>query len=83
MEQSEEEFRIIKGRFGAGRGIQLEILDAPVSLTRGRRRAVNCDVIVAGPGAGGLSLMVLRTRRPVDDPHAPCLPQVAGNGAGG
>jgi len=40
MEQSEEEFRIIKERFGAGRGIQLEILDAQVSLTRARFNAV-------------------------------------------
>jgi len=40
MEQSEEEFRIVKERFGAGRGIQLEILDAQVSLTRARFNAV-------------------------------------------
>jgi outer membrane protein TolC len=39
-EQSEEEFRIVKERFGAGRGIQLEILDAQVSLTRARFNAV-------------------------------------------
>ncbi len=40
MEQSDEEFRIIKERFGAGRGIQLEILDAQVALTRARFNAV-------------------------------------------
>jgi outer membrane protein len=41
VEQSDEEFRIIKERFGAGRGIQLEILDAQVSLTRARFNAVS------------------------------------------
>ena len=40
VEQSDEEFRIIKERFGAGRVIQLEILDAQVSLTRARFNAV-------------------------------------------
>ena len=40
MEQSEEESRIVKERFAAGRGIQLEILDAQVSLTRARFNAV-------------------------------------------
>src|SRR5215831_8410310 len=40
VEQSDEEFRIIKERFGAGRGIQLEILDAQVALTRARFNAV-------------------------------------------
>jgi outer membrane protein TolC len=40
LEQSEEEFRIVKERFEAGRGIQLEILDAQVSLTRARFNAV-------------------------------------------
>jgi outer membrane protein len=40
IEQSEEEFRIVKERFGAGRGIQLEILDSQVSLTRARFNAV-------------------------------------------
>jgi outer membrane protein len=38
--QAEEEFRIIKERFGEGRGIQLEILDSQVSLTRARFNAV-------------------------------------------
>lgn len=41
LEQAEEEFRIIKERFAAGRGIQLEILDAQVSLTRARFNAVS------------------------------------------
>jgi outer membrane protein len=40
LEQSEEEFRIVKERFEAGRGIQLEILDAQVSLARARFNAV-------------------------------------------
>ena len=40
LEQSEEEFRIVKERFEAGRGIQLEILDAQVSLTRARFNSV-------------------------------------------
>jgi outer membrane protein TolC len=40
VEQSDEEFRIIKERFRAGRGIQLEILDAQVALTRARFNAV-------------------------------------------
>jgi outer membrane protein TolC len=40
LEQSEEDFRIVKERFGAGRGIQVEILDAQVSLTRARFNAV-------------------------------------------
>lgn len=40
VEQSGEESRIVKERFAAGRGIQLEILDAQVSLTRARFNAV-------------------------------------------
>lgn len=40
IEQSEEEFRIVKERFEAGRGIQVEILDAQVSLTRARFNSV-------------------------------------------
>jgi outer membrane protein TolC len=40
LEQAEEEFRIVKERFESGRGIQLEILDAQVSLTRARFNAV-------------------------------------------
>jgi outer membrane protein TolC len=41
LEQAEEEFRVIQERFQAGRGIQLEILDAQVALTRARFNAVN------------------------------------------
>lgn len=40
LEQADEEFRIVKERFTSGRGIQLEILDAQVSLTRARFNAV-------------------------------------------
>ncbi len=40
LEQAEEEFRIVKERFEAGRGIQVEILDAQVSLTRARFNSV-------------------------------------------
>jgi len=40
VEQSEEESRIIKERFGTGGGIQLEILDAQVSFTRARFNGV-------------------------------------------
>jgi outer membrane protein len=41
LEQATEEFRIVQERFAAGRGIQLEILDAQVSLTRARFNAVS------------------------------------------
>jgi len=41
LEQAEEEFRVVKERFESGRGIQLEILDAQVALTRARFNAVN------------------------------------------
>ena len=41
LEQAEEEFRVVKERFESGRGIQLEILDAQVVLTRARFNAVN------------------------------------------
>jgi len=41
LEQAEEEFRIVKERFESGRGIQLEILDAQVSLTRARFNSVS------------------------------------------
>jgi outer membrane protein TolC len=41
LEQAEEEFRIVKDRFESGRGIQLEILDAQVSVTRARFNAVS------------------------------------------
>jgi outer membrane protein TolC len=40
LAQAEEEFRVMKERFESGRGIQLEILDAQVSLTRARFNAV-------------------------------------------
>jgi outer membrane protein TolC len=40
LAQAEEEFRIIQERFAAGRGIQLEVLDAQASLTRARFNAV-------------------------------------------
>jgi outer membrane protein TolC len=41
LEQAEEEFRVVKERFQSGRGIQLEILDAQVAVTRARFNAVN------------------------------------------
>jgi len=41
LEQAEEEFRVVKERFESGRGIQLEILDAQVVVTRARFNAVN------------------------------------------
>jgi outer membrane protein len=41
LEQAEEEFRVVKERFESGRGIQLEILDAQVALTRARFNEVN------------------------------------------
>jgi outer membrane protein TolC len=41
LEQTEEESRVVRERFEAGRGIQLEILDAQVALTRARFNAVN------------------------------------------
>jgi outer membrane protein TolC len=40
LEQAEEEFRVVKERFASGRGIQLEILDAQVAVTRARFNAV-------------------------------------------
>jgi outer membrane protein len=40
LEQAEEESRIVKERFESGRGIQLEVLDAQVALTRARFNAV-------------------------------------------
>jgi outer membrane protein TolC len=36
LEQAEEQFRIVQERYAAGRGIQLEILDAQTALTRAR-----------------------------------------------
>jgi outer membrane protein len=41
LEQAKEEFRVIRERFESGRGIQLEILDAQVALTRARFNAVS------------------------------------------
>jgi outer membrane protein TolC len=41
LEQAEEESRVVRQRFEAGRGIQLEILDAQVTLTRARFNVVN------------------------------------------
>ena len=41
LEQAEEEARVIRERFDAGRGIQLEVLDAQVALTRARFNAVD------------------------------------------
>jgi outer membrane protein len=40
LDQAQEEFRIVKERFESGRGIQLEVLDAQVSLTRARFNSV-------------------------------------------
>jgi outer membrane protein len=41
LEQVDEEYRIVQERFGSGRGIQLEILDAQASVTRARFNAVS------------------------------------------
>ena len=41
LEQAEEESRVVRERFAAGRGIQLEVLDAQVTLTRARFNVVN------------------------------------------
>jgi outer membrane protein len=41
LEQAEEEARVIRERFESGRGIQLEVLDVQVALTRARFNAVN------------------------------------------
>ena len=40
IEQAEEEARVIRDRFESGRGIQLEVLDAQVAVTRARFNAV-------------------------------------------
>ncbi len=40
VEQAEEEARVVKERFESGRGIQLEVLDAQVAVTRARFNAV-------------------------------------------
>jgi outer membrane protein TolC len=39
--QAEEDFRVVRERFEAGRGIQVEVLDAQVALTRARFNTVN------------------------------------------
>lgn len=41
LAQAEEDFRVVGERFEAGRGIQLEILDAQAALTRARFNVVN------------------------------------------
>ncbi len=41
LEQADEESRVVRERFQAGRGIQLEVLDAQVTLTRARFNVVN------------------------------------------
>jgi len=41
LEQSEEQFRIVQERYANGRGIQLEVLDAQVTLTRARVNVVS------------------------------------------
>jgi outer membrane protein TolC len=38
---AEEDFRVVRERFEAGRGIQVEVLDAQVALTRARFNIVN------------------------------------------
>lgn len=40
LEQAAEEFRVVQERFAAGRGIQLEVLDAQVAVTRARFNAI-------------------------------------------
>ena len=40
LDQAAEEYRIVKERFASGRGIQVEVLDAQVSLTRARFNVV-------------------------------------------
>jgi outer membrane protein TolC len=41
LDQAEEQFRIIRERYASGRGIQLEVLDAQVTLTRARFNVVS------------------------------------------
>lgn len=41
LEQATEEARVIRERFASGRGVQLEVLDAQVALTRAGFNAVN------------------------------------------
>jgi outer membrane protein TolC len=39
--QAEEDFRVVRERFESGRGIQVEILDVQVALTRARFNVVD------------------------------------------
>jgi outer membrane protein TolC len=39
--QADEDFRVVRERFESGRGIQVEVLDAQVALTRARFNVVN------------------------------------------
>ena len=41
LDQAEEQFRIVQERYATGRGIQLEVLDAQVTLTRARFNVVS------------------------------------------
>ena len=41
LELAEEDFRVVRERFESGRGIQVEVLDAQVALTRARFNIVN------------------------------------------
>lgn len=41
LEQAEEDYRVVKERFDAGRGILVEVLDAQVAVTRARFNVVN------------------------------------------
>jgi outer membrane protein len=41
LEFAEEDFRVVRERFESGRGIQVEVLDAQVALTRARFNIVN------------------------------------------
>jgi outer membrane protein TolC len=41
LEQAEEDSRVVRERFDSGRGIQLEVLDAQVALTRARFNRVS------------------------------------------
>ena len=40
LERAEEDFRVVQERFAAGRGIQLEVLDAQVAMVRARFNAI-------------------------------------------
>jgi outer membrane protein TolC len=51
QEQAEEQFRIVQERYAAGRGIQLEVLDAQVTLTRARFNVVSALADYESAGA--------------------------------